>query len=75
MALEEGYIMVDVGQYRDELLAIRRAEISWEAVNERRLELHDRFNRAFEQTALPERPDFAKANEILIEARQAMLDA
>ena len=36
-----------------------------------RLELHEEFDEAFEQTSLPERPDYERANEFLIKARRS----
>ena len=72
-ALQEGFIPVPVGEHREQLLAIRRGEMSWEAVNEWRLELHKRFDAAFQTTRLPERPDYETANTFLIKARRSVL--
>ncbi len=73
-ALREGTIAVDVGAYRERLLAIRRGELPWEAVNEWRLALHREFDAAYSASRLPERPDFARANAFLIAARRSMVD-
>ena len=35
--------------------------------------LHAEFDRAFEETKLPERPDYERANEFLIKARRAAM--
>ena len=71
--LKEGFVPVKIEKYRDELLAIRNREMSWEEVNEWRLDLHQKFTHSFKHTSLPERPDYEKANSILIEARKAMV--
>jgi uncharacterized protein len=73
IALRENYIMVNVGEYRDRLLAIRRGELSWEEVNAWRLSLHKEFDEAFRNTTLPQRPDYEKANSFLIKARATMV--
>jgi predicted nucleotidyltransferase len=72
-ALEEGYVPVRVEQHRERLLSIRRGEVSWEEVNAWRLSLHKTFDAAFATTSLPERPDYAKANEYLIRVRRSMV--
>jgi hypothetical protein len=42
-------------------------------VNAWRLDLHARFDRAFAGTSLPERPDYAWANDYLVRARRSAL--
>lgn len=59
---------------REELLAIRSGVVAWEAIDERRHALHAEFDRAFEMTSLPDRPDYARANDFLVRARMAMVD-
>jgi len=71
--LEEGFVPVRVEQYRDKLLSIKRGEVPFEQVETCRLELHKRFNEAAEKTALPDRPDYAAANALLIKARRSMV--
>lgn len=73
VALREGYIPVDVGDHRDALLTIRRGEMTWDAVNAWRLQLHQEFDQAFQETALPERPDYETVNAFLIRARRTMV--
>ena len=68
--LREGDIRVDVGEHRDELLAIRRGEVPFEQVEARALELDRLFQEAFATTKLPERPDTERANRFLIAARR-----
>lgn len=71
--LRDGQVPVHVGIHRDELLAIRRGELSWDAVNELRLKLHQEFDGALTFTRLPERPDYERANAFLLKARRAMV--
>lgn len=71
--LQEGFVPVRVDADRERLLAIKRQERSWDEVNRWRLDLHEQFDRAFTQTALPERPDYAQANAFLIQARRTMV--
>lgn len=72
--LEEGFVRVDVGDQREELLAIKRGEHSWEEVERQRISLHERFAKAFERTELPDRPDYAAANDFLVAARRSALE-
>ena len=72
--LGEGFVAVDVGNYRDRLLAIKSGETEWDDVEAWRLELHQQFNSAFEQTKLPDRPDYQRANDFLIKARRFALE-
>ncbi len=72
-ALREKVVIVDAGDYREKLLAIRNEEIPWEEVNSWRIELHREFDAAFEKTDLPERPDYLAANAFLVKARQSMI--
>src|SRR5262245_46302333 len=69
-ALREGEIRVDVAEHREELLAIRRGEVAFDAVQKRALELDKAFQEAFANTELPERPDTDRANRFLIAARR-----
>ena len=69
-ALNEHRVLVEVGEHRDLLLAIRREEIPWDDVNARRLQLHKEFNAAFQKTTLPDRPDYERANTFLVKARR-----
>jgi uncharacterized protein len=71
--LKEGFVPVNVAEHRDLLLAIKRGEVEWDEVNRLRLDLHKRFDKAFADTKLPERPDYERANAFLIKARRAMV--
>ncbi|MFI4852322.1 MAG: DNA polymerase beta superfamily protein [Gimesia chilikensis] len=68
--LREGYVVVDVGPHREQLLAIKRGEVSWEETEKWRKSLHKEFEQALEQTRLPARPDYETANNYLIKARR-----
>jgi uncharacterized protein len=72
-ALKEGYVPVQVFEYREELLAIRHGQMEWVKVNEWRLRLHREFDTAFQITKLPDRPDYQAANEFLVKARRSVL--
>jgi uncharacterized protein len=71
-ALRDHALQLNVGVHRDELLAIKRGERSWDKVQALRLGLHREFEVAYEATTLPDRPDYAMANELLIDARREM---
>lgn len=70
IALRESYIPVRVEQHREQLLAIRREQMTWDEVNEWRVSLHKEFDNAYATTKLPERPDYERANQFLIDARR-----
>ena len=71
--LRSGYVPVRVDQYREQLLAIRRGEVSWEETEKWRLDLHRQFDQALNETKLPDRPDYERANEFLVQARRRAL--
>jgi predicted nucleotidyltransferase len=71
--LRVGDVPVHVGEHRERLLSIRRGEMSWDEVNDWRLDLHREFDTAFETTKLPERPDYDAANAFLVRARRSMV--
>ena len=68
--LREGYVVVDVGPHREQLLAIKRGEVPWDETEKWRKSLHKEFEQALEQTRLPARPDYETANNYLIKARR-----
>ncbi len=70
-ALREGYVPVAVEAERERLLAIRDGQMTWEAIDAWRLELHRQFEDAFSTTKLPDRPDYDRANAILVSARRS----
>ncbi len=60
--LEQGFVPVRMDQHREQLLAVKRGELPWEETEKWRLSLHDDFEQAVQQTSLPERPDYQRAN-------------
>lgn len=71
--LREGFVPVRIEEHREGLLGLRRGELPWEEVNGWRLRLHREFDAALASTKLPERPDYEKANALLIKARKLMV--
>jgi predicted nucleotidyltransferase len=67
--LREGKVTVDVGTARDQLLAIKRGQVTFSDADAWRKSLQVEFEQAFKQTALPDRPDYERANAFLIRAR------
>jgi len=72
-ALRDGVVPVRVEAHRDRLLAIRSGALPWEEIEGWRLSLHKEFEAAFAATRLPERPDYARANALLVRARKSMV--
>jgi predicted nucleotidyltransferase len=72
--LREGFVPVRADEHREQLLAIRRGEVEWAETERWRVSLHAEFDAAFQQTPLPDRPDYALANAFLIKARRAALE-
>lgn len=68
--LREGSLRVRLDEHRDGLLSIKRGEREWADVNQWRLSLHSEFESALGITSLPDRPDYAWANQFLIRARR-----
>jgi hypothetical protein len=71
--LREGFVPVDAGEHRDALLAIKRGEVPFDEVEKWRLSLHREFDEAAGKTKLPERPDYEKANALLLKARRSAI--
>jgi len=74
-ALRSGQIRIDVGEHRDELLAVKGGALSFEQARDRALALDREFQEAYRQTKLPEEPDYRQVNEFLVWARRRMVDA
>ena len=70
VVLKEGFVPLRVEEHRERLLAIRRGEIPWDEIEAWRLRLHRELDEALLTTALPEHPDYARANEFLLKARR-----
>ena len=71
--LREGRVPVHVGEHRERLLAVKRAEIPFDELDAWRLDLHRQFDAAYEATSLPDRPDYAAADAFLVRARRSVL--
>ncbi len=74
-ALRSGQIRIDVGEHRDELLALKAGTLTFEQARDRAQELDRQFQEAYRQTSLPEQPDYRRADEFLVWARRRMVDA
>jgi hypothetical protein len=73
--LREGYVPVRVDEHREKLLAIKRGEMPFEEIEAWRVELQKEFDAAFERTKLPDRPDYDRANLLLLKARRSALSS
>jgi uncharacterized protein len=71
--LREGFVLVDVDQYRERLLAIKRNQLPWDEINAWRLQLHRTFDQAYMESKLPDVPNFERANDFLVYARRSMV--
>src|SRR6476661_5140074 len=71
--LRHGCVPVRMDEHREQLLAVRRGELPWEDTEKWRLSLHQQFDQAVQRTHLPERPDYERANALLIKARRAAM--
>ena len=70
--VRQGDLTLTVGdELREKLLSVKRGEVPWEDVDAWRLRLHAEFEEALPASRLPERPDAAWANDVLIRARRA----
>ena len=72
--LTEAHVPVRVSEHREALLAIRDGSQGWDEVNTWRLSLHREFELAFQSTSLPDSPDYAEANRLLVWARRKMVE-
>lgn len=71
--LTEGMVCVDVGDHREALLRIKRGEMSFHDADAWRKELQIQFEYAFQETSLPDRPDYERVNSFLIRARRVAM--
>lgn len=71
--MREGHVPVRVEHERDRLLEIRAGETSFENCEAWRRDLQQQFEHAAETTKLPDRPDYQRANALLLDARRAAL--
>lgn len=71
--LRDGTVPVHAGEHRERLLSIKRGEVPFDELEIWRLDLHRRFDAAYASTRLPDRPDYAGANALLLRARRSVL--
>ena len=71
--LRTGEVLVDVSAHRDELLAVKRGEVRFEAVRERAARLTDELSAARSGSRLPAQPDRAAVDALLIRTRREAL--
>jgi predicted nucleotidyltransferase len=71
--LRQGFVPVAVSEHREALLAIKAGNMPWVEVEAWRLALHKEFDQSFERTALPEKPEYERANAFLVRARRLAL--
>lgn len=71
--LREGELVVRVRDQHEQLIAIKRGEWTFAQADSYRNQLQVEFERAFQETSLPDRPDYERANAFLIEARRCAL--
>ncbi|MFF4955180.1 nucleotidyltransferase domain-containing protein [Streptomyces chattanoogensis] len=65
-----GVLTLDVGEAREELLAVRRGEVPWEEVERRMTVLSDEAEAAVSGSPLPAEPDRARVADFLFRARR-----
>ena len=58
-------------ELRARLLSVKAGEVPWAEVDAWRLQLHAEFEAALPASRLPEKPDAAWANDVLVRARRA----
>jgi uncharacterized protein len=75
--LRHGRLVLDVGENRDRLLAVRRGQVEWAEVEAWRMTLHAEVDGALQHTPLPAVPDTGAVNAWLysVRARSARLAA
>ena len=68
--LQQGRMDVKVGEARTRLLEIKHGEMPFTDADQWRKELQREFTSAFQNTMLPERPNYERANLYLLDARR-----
>ncbi len=72
--LRDRKVTVEVGEAREQLLAIKRGEVTFADADAWRKRLQVDFEKAFQETTLPDRPDYEQANDFLIRARKLAVE-
>ncbi|MFC9973130.1 DNA polymerase beta superfamily protein [Spirillospora sp. NPDC127200] len=73
--LEHGEPLVDVGDLRDRLLAVRRGEVPWDEITAWRESLTGSLDGALERSPLPDAPDRDRIEDFLYSVRRRSVDA
>ncbi|MEV8569044.1 nucleotidyltransferase domain-containing protein [Streptomyces sp. NPDC051322] len=68
--LRTGSLVIDVGDDRERLLAVKRGEVPWPEIERRMARLADECDEAAARTALPPEPDRARIDDFLFRTRQ-----
>jgi predicted nucleotidyltransferase len=71
--LDEGEVMVDCSDHRDDLLAVRDGRLAWEEIVAWRRELERELAAAYSRSSLPARPDYSRADDLLVDARRSRI--
>ena len=67
--LRTGELVIDVGEHREALLAVKRGERTWEQVRGWMRTLHEEVDTAADRTPLPAEPDRTRVEDFLIRVR------
>ncbi|WP_327269954.1 nucleotidyltransferase domain-containing protein [Streptomyces sp. NBC_01218] len=68
--LRTGVLTTDVGERREELLAVKRGAVEWSEVERRVERLTEECAAAVDRSPLPDRPDRARVEEFLVRTRR-----
>ncbi|MFD0688850.1 nucleotidyltransferase domain-containing protein [Actinomadura fibrosa] len=69
----EGVPLLDVGDLRDRLLAVRRGEVGWDEIDAWRRALTADMEAALDRSPLPPEPDRARVEDYLVSVRRRSL--
>lgn len=69
--LRTGRLVIDAGEEREPLLAVKRGEVPWPEVERRMNRLGEEADAALAGSALPAEPDRARVEDFVIRARRA----
>ncbi|WP_329392511.1 nucleotidyltransferase domain-containing protein [Streptomyces sp. NBC_01716] len=69
--LRTGRLVVDAGDQREPLLAVKRGEVSWAEVERRMNRLGEEADTALADSPLPAEPDRARVEDFVIRTRRA----
>jgi predicted nucleotidyltransferase len=71
--LGTGQVLVDAGEHRAELLAVKQGEMSWDSVQRWASRLDGELTEAARRSTLPTEPDRFAVNDFLVRTRRANL--